>query len=285
MYGAIIGDIAGSTYEVKEVSYIKNKEKVPYEERIKILDKRIPLFLENSSITDDTVLTCAIADAILNDQNYEKYLMMYGNREVNLGLDIYGRSRFGKGFLGWLDDNSKNNSSGNGCAMRISPVGLYFDYVYDVINETYKATITSHNHEESILCATAVAVSIHLAKIGCSKYFIKKYIEKEFFSLNFNLEDLQRYYTFKSKAINSVPQAIFCFLESNDFEDAIRKAISIGGDTDTIAAITGSISEAYYGIPNHLIKEVEKYIPDNYKDVIDKFYGNKNIKKLCLRRD
>jgi len=285
MYGAIIGDVAGSTYEVREVEYIKNKEKVPFEEKIKVLDKRVPLFLKNSSTTDDTVLTCAIADAILNGGNYEQYLMMYGRREVNLGFDIYGRSRFGKGFISWLDDKSKNNSSGNGCAMRISPIGLYFDDVDEVRSEAYKATITSHNHEESILCATAVAISICLAKKGYSKYLIKKYIEKEFFSLDFNLDDLQHNYAFKSKAINSVPHAIFCFLESTDFEDSIRKAISIGGDTDTIAAITGSISEAYYGIPNHLIKEVEKYIPDNYKDVIEKFYNNKNIKKLCLRRD
>jgi len=285
MYGAIIGDLAGSTYEVKEVTYKKNKDKVPYKERVKILDKKIPLFLDDSSITDDTVLTCAIADAILNDGDYKKYLIMYGKREVNLGLDVYGRSRFGKGFINWLEDNSKNDSFGNGCAMRISPVGLYFDYINDVKNETYKATVTSHNHEESILCATAVAVSIYLAKIGCLKEQIKSYIENNYFSLDYDLEDLQHNYTFKSKAINSVPHAIFCFLESSDFEDSIRKAISIGGDTDTIAAITGSISEAYYGVPEHLIFEIQKYIPDYLKETIEKFYNNKNNKKLCLRKE
>lgn len=282
MLGAIIGDIAGSTYEVKEVRALKNKQKVSYEERIKILDKNIPLFIEGSSVTDDSILTVAIADAILNNNDYNYYLNLYGNREVNLGNDEYGRSKFGNGFVSWLSDNSKNNSYGNGSAMRISPVGFYYEDINDVLEQTYLATIPSHNHEESIKCASAVTTAIYLAKNNYTKEEIKNYIENNYFKLDYNLEELQHNYTFTSRAINSVPQAIFCFLESNDFEDAIRKAISIGGDTDTIAAITGSISEAYYGIPEYLINESIPYLKEYMKEVVNKFYEKKNIKEKIL---
>jgi len=284
MLGAIIGDIAGSTYEVKEVQKLKNKQKVSYEERIKILDKNTPLFIEGSSVTDYSILTVAIADAILNGNDYSYYLNLYGNREVNLGNDEYGRSKFGNGFVNWLSDNSKNNSYGNGCAMRISPVGFYYDNIDDVLQQTRLATIPSHNHEESVMCASAVTTAIYLAKNNYTKEEIKKYIEANYFKLDYNLNDLQHNYTFTSRAIESVPQAIFCFLESNDFEDAIRKAISIGGDTDTIAAITGSISEAFYGISKYLITEIDKYLKDYMKDVINKFYNRKNIKSKKLEQ-
>ena len=284
MLGAIIGDIVGSTYEVKEVEALKNKQKVSYEERIKILDKNIPLFIDGSSVTDDSILTVAIADAILNNNDYNYYLNLYGNREVNLGNDEYGRSKFGNGFVNWLYDNSKNNSYGNGCAMRISPVGFYYEDINDVLEQTYLATIPSHNHEESIKSASAVTTAIYLAKNNYTKEEIKNYIENNYFKLDYNLEELQHNYTFTSRAINSVPQAIFCFLESNDFEDAIRKSISIGGDTDTIAAITGSISEAYYGIPEYLINESIPYLKDYMKEVVNKFYKKKNVKEKYYGR-
>ena len=129
MLGAIIGDVVGSYYEVLEINYYK-KHKMPrlYEDRIKILDNSISLFNDNCSCTDDSILTCAIYDAIKNgDCNYEKYLKDYGNKEINLGLDKYGRSRFGKGFVSWLKGNYQGDSYGNGAAMRISPVGFLFD--------------------------------------------------------------------------------------------------------------------------------------------------------------
>lgn len=273
MLGAIIGDVAGSTYEVDEVLALKNKTKVSYEQRIKILDRNVPLFKENSSCTDDTILTSAIAECILKNGNYEDYLREFGKKEVSLGLDIYGRSRFGKGFIDWLNNNSIGESFGNGCAMRVSPIPMYYDNLDDILNETYKSTITSHNHDESINATKAVSIAIYMAKHKFSKEDIKNKIEKECgFNLNFDLEDLQRNYKFTSKAKKSVPQAIYCFIVSNDFEDAIRKAISIGGDTDTIAAITGSIAENYYGIPKKIINEVNKYIPDYIKGIINRFY-------------
>lgn len=275
MLGAIIGDVAGSTYEVDEVLALKNKTRVSYEERIKILDRNVPLFKSNSSCTDDTILTAAIAECILKKGNFEDYLREFGKKEVSLGLDVYGRSRFGKGFIEWLNKNSDGTSFGNGCAMRISPISMYYDDLEDVLNETYKSTITSHNHPDSIAATKAVSIAIYMSKNKCSKEDIKNKIEQECgYDLNFNLEDLQRNYKFTSKAKDSVPQAIYCFFISNNFEDAIRKAISIGGDADTIAAITGSIAESYYGIPEEIIEVVNKYIPDYIKVIINKFYLN-----------
>lgn len=281
MLGAIIGDVAGSTYEVDEVLALKNKSKVSYKDRIKILDKKTPLFKDNSSCTDDTILTSAIAETILKNGNYENYLREFGKREESLGLDIYGRSRFGSGFIAWLNNNSTGESFGNGCAMRVSPIPMYYDNLDDILSETYKSTITSHNHSDAINATKAVSIAIYMAKNNYSKEDIKVKIEHECnYDLNFNLEDLQKNYKFTSKAKDSIPQAIYCFLESNDFEDAIRKAISIGGDTDTVAAITGSIAESYYGIPDEIINEVNKYIPDHIKNIINRFYLKLEFNKI-----
>lgn len=272
MLGAIIGDIAGS-YE--EVLNIKNKSR-SYLEKTAIMNREVPLFTDFSSVTDDSILTTAIADAILNNKSYEDALREYGLKEINLGVDRYGRSRFGKGFVNWLYDSSKNNSFGNGCAMRISPVGFLFNNLEQVKEESKKATIKTHNHEESIKCAEAVSVSIYLLRIGYTKEMLKKYVEDNYFKLDFDIDDLRENYKFTSRAINSVPQAIFCFLKSIDFEDAIRKAISIGGDSDTIACITGALAEAYYGVPVYLKEQAIPYLKDYMIDIIDKFY-NTNI--------
>lgn len=281
MLGSIIGDIIGSSYEVEEILEIKNnpKKKRSYEDRIKILDRNIPLFKENSSYTDDSVLTTAIADALINNKNYEFYLRKYGNIELTLGLDKYGRSRFGKGFIEWLKDSEQGKSYGNGSAMRIAPVAYYFDNLDDIHENAIKATIPSHNNKEAIDGALAVADTIFLARNNYSKDKIKEYIKKTYnYDLNFDLEELQKNYTFSSKCVSSVPQAIYCFLISNDFEDAIRKSISIGGDSDTIACIVGGISEAYYGIPNKIKENVQKYIPEYINNVINNFYSKLNEK-------
>jgi len=272
MLGAIIGDIAGSTYEVDEVNALKEKRD-NYLNRIKILNKDVPIFNSNSSYTDDSVLTAAIAYSILNDGDYYKNLKEFGLREINLGLDKYGRSRFGKGFCDWLKGNYIGDSYGNGCAMRISPIANYYDTFKDVRNEMIKATYPSHNNKESYVMCDLVTSCILLSKMQRTKAEICEYIDIHFGNvINFNLEDLQKNYKFTSKAINSVPQAVFCFLESNSFEDAIRKAISIGGDSDTIAAITGSIAEAYYGIDKELVKKVESYLPEYIINIVNDFY-------------
>ena len=269
MLGAIIGDVVGSYYEVLEVKEIKNGRR-SYEERIKILDQNTPLFTENSSVTDDSILTFAIYKAIKENKPYEEMLKYYAKQEIDLGKDMYGRSRFGKGFVEWVNGNTEGTSYGNGASMRISPVGYLFDTLEEVKKETYKATIPSHNHEESLLCAEAVSTSIFLLRNGMSKEELKKYIEENYFKLDYDLEDLRRNYRFSSKSINSVPQAIFTFLESNSFEETIRNAISIGGDTDTIACIAGSLAESYYGIPEEIITQVKPYLKDYMLEILDK---------------
>lgn len=278
MLGAIIGDIAGSFYEVLEIQEKKNNKKNrSYEERIKILDEEVPLFTEDCSVTDDSILTCAIYDAIKNgNNNYEEYLKIYGRREVNLGLDQYGRSRFGKGFVSWLEDEKEGNSFGNGSAMRISPIGFCFDTLEEVKEEAKKATIPSHNHEDAIKASEAVAISIFLLRKGMNKDDVISYIKDNYYDLNYDLEDLQRNYSFSSKASNSVPQAIYIFSISNNFEDSIRKAISIGGDTDTIAAIVGSLSEAYYGVPETMKQQAKPYLKDYMYDLLKDRYFEKD---------
>lgn len=282
MLGSIIGDIIGSIYEVQEVIAIKNtlEQKRDYKERIKVLDINTPLFTDECSYTDDSVLTCAIADATMNNKDYEKTLREYGLNEIALGIDKYGRSRFGKGFISWLLHENEGKSYGNGSAMRIAPIGYLFDDIKIIKREVKKATIPSHNNEESIKASECVAITIYLARNNYSKEEIKKYIEQNYYNLNFNLENLQKNYRFSSRCNNSVPQALYCFLISNNFEDAIRKSISIGGDSDTIACIVGGISEAYYGIPEKIKKEVEKFIPEYIQDILKQFYSKLKVKKL-----
>ena len=281
MLGAIIGDIVGSYYEVLEIEEKKNnKRNRSYEERIKILDKETPLFTKMASVTDDSILTCAIYDAIKNGNNYEKYLKEYGIREINLGKDIYGRSRFGKGFVDWLENKKEGNSYGNGAAMRISPVGFCFETLEEVKENAKRATIPSHNHEDALKSAEAVAVSIFLLRKGMKKEEVIDYIKNNYYDLNYDLEELQRNYSFSSKAINSVPQALYVFSVANDFEDAIRKAISIGGDTDTIASIVGALSESYYQIPDEIKEQAKPYLIDYMYDLLkDKYFKKEKARE------
>lgn len=276
MLGAIIGDIVGSYYEVLEINAKKNnlQKKRPYEERIKILNPEVELFHDNCSYTDDTVLTLAIASSLISDDDYETSLRKFGTKEINLGLDKYGRSRFGKGFVEWLKGESEGKSFGNGGAMRISPVGFYYNDLNSVLEETKLATIPSHNNYEAIIGAQAVSATIYFARRGYSKDVIKILLE---YYLNckfdFSISELQKNYTFSSRASESVLEAIFCFFKSSSFEDAIRLALSIGGDSDTIAAITGSISEAFYGIPDSFKEKALSYLPSDYIKIVEEFYA------------
>ena len=287
MLGAIIGDVAGSSYEVLEIKSLKNNKKArSYEERIKILDKNVPLFNSDSCCTDDSILTYAIYDAIVNGNcEYEKYIKEYGLNEIALGKDKYNRGRFGKRFVEWLQGNYQGDSYGNGAAMRISPVGYLFNSLDEVKRNAYLATIPSHNDEEAIKGAEAVAVAIYLLRCGYDKDEVVKYIKSNYYDLNFNLEELQKKYTFSSRTKNSVPQAFYVFSESVNFEDSIRKAISIGGDTDTIACIVGSLAEAYYGIPSRLKEEVKPYLKDYMIPLFKDIYFENNDIKLELKKD
>jgi len=273
MLGTIIGDIAGSSYEVDEINSLRKKE-INYSNRIKILDRNVPLFNNNSSYTDDTILTCAVANSVMTDKDYYKNLKEFGLRELSYGLDRYGRNRFGSGFCDWLNGDYIGESYGNGCAMRISPIANYYDDLDKISYETKQATYPTHNNKEAYDMSILVSVAIYLVKLKANKNYIKHILETYYkCNLNFNLEDLQRNYKFTSRASDSVPQAIFCFLVSNDFEDAIRKAISIGGDSDTIASITGAIAEVYYGIDKKLIEKVEKFLPEYIINITNNFYN------------
>lgn len=285
MLGAIIGDVAGSSYEVLELNEKKFKKRNrSYSERIKILDEKVPLFNKDSSCTDDSILTCAIYDAIVNGNcEYEKYLRMYGRRELKEGLDMYGRSKFGPGFTEWLKGNYKGDSYGNGAAMRVSPVGFLFDNLDDVKENSFQSGYPSHNNVEALLAAEAVAVAVFLLRNGASKEEIQKTISANYYSLGYNMDDLQHNYQFTSRADNSVPQAFYVFLNSNSFEDAIRKAISIGGDTDTIACIVGSLAEAHYGVPEELKEEVKPYLKDYMYDLLKERYYNGKERKYERR--
>lgn len=285
MYGAIIGDVAGSYYEILEARARKNKQIRSYMEKTMILDKNIPLFTDKSSCTDDSILTVAIMDAKINNRDYKEVLKEYGLRELELGNDIYNRGRFGKGFVKWIMGDYEGDSYGNGCAMRISSIGFLCNSLEEVKEESYKATIPSHNHEESINCAEAVATSIFLLRNGISKEKLKEYIENNYFKLDYDLDQLRLNYSFTSRAIDSVPQAIYCFLESKDFENAIRTSLSIGGDSDTIAAITGALAEAHYGVPNDLIEKVNPYLRDYMLPVLEKYYDKSKKKVLEVKHD
>jgi ADP-ribosylglycohydrolase len=231
---AIIGDIAGSRFEFNNH-----------------LSKEFEFFTEGCFVTDDSIMTLAIAKAILTCKGDWNLL----GKNTITNMQKIGRKYpdcgYGNMFSKWIfDDNPKPyNSFGNGAAMRVSPCG-FFAYTEDEAKMlSQKVTEVSHNHPEGIKGAEAVSIAIFLARNGATKDEITERMVKDYYALGFNLDDIRGTYQFDETCQGTVPQAIKAFLESVSFEDAIRNAISIGGDSDTLAAITGSIAEAYYGIP------------------------------------
>ena len=224
MIGAIAGDIIGSVYEGRQV---KTTE--------------FPLFTTRSTFTDDTVLTVAVADCILHGKDYATTFKQYGRR--------YPHAGFGGMFRKWLNSDSlaPYYSFGNGSAMRVSPVGFAFDTIDDVLAEARRSAEVTHNHPEGIKGAQAIAAAILLARQKETKSSIKEFIEKNFgYDLSRTLEEIRPHYQFDETCQGSVPQAIIAFLESDSYEDAVRKAISLGGDSDTLACMAGGIAQAYY---------------------------------------
>jgi ADP-ribosylglycohydrolase len=257
MIGAIAGDIIGSVYE---------------RHNIKGID--FPLFDPRCHFTDDTVLTVAIADAILTGSTYGKKLKEY--------FRYYPDAGYGPGFRRWAASRkiTPYYSQGNGSAMRVSPVGFAFDTLEQVLEQAKKSAEVTHNHPEGIKGAQATASSVFLARRGATKGEIKAYVENNFkYDLNETLDQIRIYYKHDETCPGSVPQAITAFLESNDYEDAVRKAVSIGGDSDTIACIAGGIAEAYYGeIPDHIKTKVFQILDERLKRVIQEF--NRFLKKV-----
>ena len=260
MYGAILGDIIGSPFEFDRGDKTKD----------------FKLFSRRSHFTDDSVMTLAVCEALLKvgqdatvkeiEDTVISSMQSWGRR--------YPRAGYGGYFRRWLTARHPEpyNSFGNGSAMRVSAAG----WLYDSLEKTRvvaKATANvTHNHPEGIKGAEATASAIFMARNGSSKEEIKKYIEKEFhYDLNRTLNEIRPDYHMDETCQKTVPEAIIAFLEATDFEDAIKNAISLGGDTDTLGAITGSIAEAYYGIPEWLMTECRKRINKDMRVVLDDF--------------
>jgi ADP-ribosylglycohydrolase len=251
MLGAIAGDIIGSIYE-----FVNFKE---YE---------FPLFSKDSFFTDDSVLTVAVADALIHNLDIARTLKAYALNYPNRG--------FGGSFYKWMHSSSMApyNSWGNGSAMRTSAIGFFYNSEADVLSAARKFAEVTHNHPEGIKGAQATAFAIFLARQGCSKEEIRKDITNSFhYGLTRALDEIRPKYVFDESCQGTVPQAITAFLESENFEDAVRKAVSLGGDADTLGCITGSIAEAYYGqVPPEIVAETVKRLPEEFLKIIDKFY-------------
>lgn len=284
MLGAIIGDLAGTKYEYQEF-LDSRKGIINVERRKEILNPEVKLLTDKSFISDDSLLTIAIAEAIIYGRDYKEALKKYGQKYGNKPIEreVFFKNAFSPSFIKWANSVSNENgtSKGNGAAMRISPVAFLFDDLETVEREAKKATIPSHDSSEAIRGAKCLAGTIFLARKKENKDKIVEYVTKKYgYDLNYNLEELQENNTFNGTCEVTVPQAIFVFLQSNGFEDSIRKAISIGGDTDTIACMVGGISEAYYGIPRDLRNKALELIPEDLREIVIKEYKMKKLNAL-----
>ncbi len=252
MLGAIIGDIIGSPYEFESDK-----------------SKDFELFVPDCRPTDDSILTiavgCACAEADSSNEYEFKNILAERMREIGLQ---YPDAGYGNRFYQWmiLNENEPYEGYTNGSAMRVSPTAWAADTLEDALRLARWSAEITHNHPEGIRGAEAVAAAIFLARTGSGKAEIKNYIEENFYDLDFSVEEIRPYYEHDMTCEGSVPQAIVCFLDSEDFEDAVRNAVSLGGDGDTIASIAGAIAEAYYGIPDELQEEALEYLDDTLQD-------------------
>lgn len=250
MFGAIAGDIIGSVYERRQ---------------IKTTD--FPLFQAHSRFTDDTVMTVAVAQAILGDGDYGRSLKRFGRRYPDAG--------YGGSFINWIfeADVRPYNSWGNGSAMRVSPVGWAFDDEESVLREAQRSADVSHNHPEGIKGAQATALAVFLARTGATKAQIRQEIGARFgYDLQRTTDDIRPSYRFDVSCQGSVPEAVIAFLDGEDYEQTVRLAVSLGGDSDTLACIAGSIAEAFYGdVPGEIEIEVRKRLPDALLTVLEQF--------------
>jgi len=248
MIGAIIGDIIGSIYEWNNIK-----------------ETEFPLFGDDCKFTDDSVQTIAVAEALLNGGSSDDFvdaLKKYGK--------LYPKADYGGNMRKWLfsDDRNPYNSWGNGSAMRVSPCAWFADSLEEAELLAEKSAEVTHNHPEGIKGAEATVMAIFLAKQGQSINEIREYISKHYYPLDFTIDEIRPTYQFNETCQETVPQAIEAFLESNSFEDALKTGISLGGDSDTIGAITGAIAQAYYGIPDDIREQALAFLDDDMKSVL-----------------
>lgn len=261
MLGAIIGDMVGAPYEFDRGNKTKD----------------FPLFGKGTEFTDDTVMTAAVAEALIDGQGKPNVLIKDCLiRSMRSWGRQYPDAGYGGRFRWWLkrENPEPYNSFGNGSAMRVSAAG----WLYDTLEETLKmAKLTAevtHNHEEGIKGAQATAAAIYLARTGHSKEEIKEYIENEFgYDLSRTCDEIRPDYYHDESCQRTVPEAITAFLEGEDFEDVIRTAVSLGGDCDTLTCIAGSIAEAFYGIPDEIAKKALNKLTPDIRNVVALFHS------------
>ncbi len=256
MLGAIIGDIAGSRFEC-----------------INCKSTDFTLFSATCDFTDDSVMSLAVCDALLKAG--DDIRLLRGQAAVSmqqLGRE-YIHVGYGWNFKRWLlsDDPQPYNSFGNGAAMRVSGCGYAAQSIEQCKAMSEAVTAVSHDHPLGLQGAEAVAVAVYMARTGSSMEDIRNTIERDYYSLDFTLDEIREGYSFDVSCQGSVPQALEAFFESSDFESTIRLAISIGGDSDTIAAIAGSVAEAYYGIPAALRDKAMSYMDARLLGILDAF--------------
>ena len=252
MLGAIAGDMIGSVYEF-------NNQRT----------KDFPLFIEQTTFTDDTILSVAVADVLINGGDYAKAFKTYYWRYPNPS------GSYGARFHQWAASPSLTpyKSWGNGSAMRVSPVGFACDTLESVLAEAERTAAVTHNHPEGIKGAQATAAAIFLARQGHSKAEIRDFVTQTFgYNLNRTVEEIRPGYSFNESCQGTVPEAIVAFLDSTDFEDAIRNAVSLGGDSDTLTCITGGIAHAFYkAVPNAIHQEVLARLDQPLRQVTEAF--------------
>ena len=266
MLGAIIGDIAGSRFEWN------NQKTKDFE----LLTKE-----NGCRPTDDSVMTLAVADAILLCQGDYTNLSTQAIRCMQRMGRLYPDAGYGGRFAAWLKQSSPwpYHSYGNGSAMRVSPCGFAAATLEEAVSLAEKVTKVTHNHPEGLKAAEAVASAIFLARTGKSLAEIRAHIEKLYYTIDFTLDEIRPDYAFDVSCQGSVPQAFEALFESTGFEDAVRNAISIGGDSDTIGAITGSMAEAYYGVPADLREQALAFLDKTQLDIFNAFetaFGRRN---------
>lgn len=254
MLGALVGDIIGSVYE------FRNTKSMDFE-----------LFCHFSSFTDDSVMTLAVAKWLMEDEAHTINYLIGCMQELG---NRYPGAGYGGNFSWWLrqEEPKPYNSWGNGAGMRVSPVGLYAKTLDEALALAAVTASVSHNHPEGVKGAQAIAASVFLCKQGKSKAEIKEYVEKTFFyNLDRTINEIRPTYDFDVSCQGSVPEAIIAFLEGNSFEEVIRLAISLGGDSDTIGCMAGAIAACMYPIPDDISEKCDAILTDDLREIKDSF--------------